>query len=118
MADCIEPGSVIHTDGWLGYAGLEKKGYQGEITKIAKRREEASPLMPRVHRVVSLLKHWLLGTHQGGVAHYYLPCYLDEFSLFASTDGNPRADASSSSGSCNKLSTPTENLRIDGQIRM
>lgn len=81
VVDCVEPGSVIHTDGWQGYAGLEKKGYQREITKIGKRKEEASVLMPRVHRVVSLLKRWLLGTHQGGVAYYYLPYYLDEFTF-------------------------------------
>ena len=37
--------------------------------------------MPRVHRVASLLKRWLLGTHQGAVAHYYLPYYLDEFTF-------------------------------------
>ena len=38
-------------------------------------------MLPRVHRVVSLLKRWLLGTHQGGVAYYYLPYYLDEFTF-------------------------------------
>jgi transposase-like protein len=81
VVDCVEPGSVIHTDGWQGYAGLEKKGYQREVSKIAKRKEEASQLMPRVHRVTSLLKRWLLGTHQGGVAYYYLPYYLDEFTF-------------------------------------
>ncbi len=81
VVDSIEPGSVIHTDGWQGYAGLEKKGYQREITKIAGRKEEASQLMPRVHRIISLLKRWLLGTHQGGVAYYYLPYYLDEFTF-------------------------------------
>ncbi len=31
--------------------------------------------------LVSLLKRWLLGTHQGGVAYYYLPYYLDEFTF-------------------------------------
>jgi ISXO2-like transposase domain/Transposase zinc-ribbon domain len=81
VEECIEAGSVIHTDGWAGYAGLEAKGYQREITKIAKRSEEASKLLPRVHRVVSLLKRWLLGTHQGAVAYYYLPYYLDEFTF-------------------------------------
>ena len=81
VVDCIEPGSVIHTDGWAGYVGLEKEGYQRHITKIVKRREKASRLMPRVHRVVSLLKRWLLGNHQGGVAYYYLPYYLDEFTF-------------------------------------
>ncbi len=24
----MEPGSVIHTDGWLGYEPLKKKGYR------------------------------------------------------------------------------------------
>jgi len=81
VEDCVEPGSVIHTDAWQGYAGLEKKGYQREITSLRNRRKEASKLMPRVHRVVSLLKRWLLGTHQGGVAYYYLPYYLDEFTF-------------------------------------
>jgi len=34
VQDCIEPGSAIHTDGWQGYAGLERKGYQREITVL------------------------------------------------------------------------------------
>jgi hypothetical protein len=70
-----------YADGWLGYAGLEGKGYQREITKLRGRRKEASQLMPRVHRVASLLKRWLLGTHQGAVAPQHLPYYLDEFTF-------------------------------------
>lgn len=81
VEDCIEPGSVIHTDGWKGYAGLETKGYGREITPVKENPKDASILMPRVHRVASLLKRWLLGTHQGGVADYYLPYYLDEFTF-------------------------------------
>ena len=81
VQDCIEPGSTIHTDGWQGYAGLDSKGYQREITMIRGRRKQASELMPRVHRVASLLKRWLLGTHQGAVAHTHLPYYLDEFTF-------------------------------------
>jgi hypothetical protein len=37
--------------------------------------------MPRVHRVVSLLKRWLLGTHQGAVSREHLDYYLDEFTF-------------------------------------
>ncbi len=37
--------------------------------------------MPRVHRVASLLKRWLLGTHQGAVRPQQLDYYLDEFTL-------------------------------------
>ena len=60
---------------------MEKQGYQREITRLGNRRKEASKLMPRAHRVASLLKRWLLGTHQGGVAYYYLPYYLDEITF-------------------------------------
>ena len=78
---CVEPGSCIHTDGWAGYTGLERKGYQHQVTKLRNQPKDASRLMPRVHRGASLLKRWLLGTHQGGVATYYLPYYLDEFTF-------------------------------------
>lgn len=63
----VEHGSVIHTDGWEGYSGLNSKGYTHEVTVLHKRDESASELLPRVHRVVSLLKRWLMGTHQGAV---------------------------------------------------
>ncbi|MBM4284532.1 MAG: transposase [Deltaproteobacteria bacterium] len=35
--------------------------------------------LPHVNRVVSLLKRWLLGTHQGRVSKKHLQHYLDEF---------------------------------------
>jgi hypothetical protein len=41
----------------------------------------ASELRPRVHLAVSLLKLWLLGTHQGGVSPEHLDAYLDEFTF-------------------------------------
>jgi hypothetical protein len=37
--------------------------------------------MPGVHRVASLVKRWVLGTHQGGLARQHLDSYLDEFSF-------------------------------------
>ena len=45
------------------------------------KKESASELMPRVHRVASLLKRWLLGTHQGAVSREQLDYYLDEFTF-------------------------------------
>ena len=38
-------------------------------------------LLPRVHRVVGLLKRWLLGTHQGGLSAAHLDDDLDEFTF-------------------------------------
>ena len=63
--EAIEPRSLLRTDGWEGYTGLENKGYGHEVTVLRGQRQSASKLLPRVHRVASLLKRWLLGTHQG-----------------------------------------------------
>lgn len=81
VADVIEPGSVIHTDGWEGYVGLEGIGYMHEVTVLSKSKKSASELLPRVHRVVALLKNWLRGTHQGAVSREHLDYYLDEFTF-------------------------------------
>ena len=81
LLDAVETGSTIHTDGWTGYAGLEQKGFDREVTILGGRKKEASKLLPRVHRVASLLKRWILGTHQGAVAAWQLPYYLDEFTF-------------------------------------
>ena len=81
VQDCIQSGSIVHTDGWRGYSSLSVKGYVHEVTVIKGRRERASELLPRVHRVISLLKRWLMGTHQGAVSHKHLGYYLDEFTF-------------------------------------
>ena len=77
IADSVEPTSVIHTDGWNGYAALPSKGYRHEVDLM----KNDNTLLPRVHRVASLLKRWLLGTHQGGVSREHLDYYLDEFTF-------------------------------------
>jgi len=79
----VAPGSVVHTDGWSGYAGLEARGYVHESTP-QKRLDvpgAEEDRLPRVHRVASLLKRWVLGTHQGAVSHGHLDYYLDEFTF-------------------------------------
>jgi transposase-like protein len=83
VADVIEPGSVVHTDGWAGYRTLKDKGYVHQATaqgRLGIPGAEAD-LLPRVHLVVSLLKRWLLGTHQGAVGLEHLDYYLDEFTF-------------------------------------
>jgi transposase-like protein len=85
LLDCIreavKPGATVHNDGWKGYAGLPVAGYKHRITVISGEDEQAHEVMPRVHNVASLLKHWLLGTLQGGVQHQHLDYYLDEFTF-------------------------------------
>ena len=81
VEDSVEAGSVIHTDGWRGYEPLKRKGYQHMVTVLRGQEESPSELMPRVHRVASLLKRWLIGTHQGAVSRKHLDYYLDEFTF-------------------------------------
>ena len=79
--DVCEPGSVIYTDGHGGYARLSELGYTHVVTAISSSEEPAHVALPAVHRVASLLKRWLLGTHQGSVASQHLDYYLDEFTF-------------------------------------
>jgi transposase-like protein len=81
VIDHVEPGSIVHTDGWEGYDGLDANGFTHKVTVLKRRKREAHELLPRVHRVASLLKRWILGTHQGAVSHEHLGYYLDEFTF-------------------------------------
>lgn len=81
VKESVEPRSVVHTDGWLGYEPLESEGYRHEVTFLRGQKKSPSELLPRVHRVISLLKRWLLGTHQGAVSFEHLDYYLDEFTF-------------------------------------
>ena len=81
VQDSIEPGSVVHTDAWLGYESLGWRDYRHWTTSVKNAEKSPSSLLPRVHRVISLLKRWLLGTHQGAVRFEHLDYYLDEFTF-------------------------------------
>ena len=81
VRETIEPGSLVHTDGWHGYDGLKTAGYRHRVTLLRGRQDLAMKCLPRVHRVASLLKRWLLGTHQGAVSQAHLDYYLDEFTF-------------------------------------
>jgi len=78
IGDFVDPGSTIRTDGLSAYLGLE--GYAHD-RQVQRRQPEGEHLLPRVHRVVSLLKRWMMGTHQGAIAQDYLDYYLDEFTF-------------------------------------
>ena len=82
VTDHVEPGATVITDAWQGYTGLEGLGYVHErrSQRAARARgDDPGELLPAVHRVASLAKRWLLGTHQGSVDDAHLPSYLDEF---------------------------------------
>jgi transposase-like protein len=80
----VQPGARVITDAWQGYRGLDGLGYAHErpSQRAARARgEDPGELLPAVHRVASLAKRWLLGTHQGAVDDAHLPGYLSEFTF-------------------------------------
>jgi transposase-like protein len=82
IQEAVAQDSYVHTDGWKPYQGLDQLGFHHEVSKLkGKELSAATELLPRVHRVASLLKRWLLGTHQGAIAPAHLDYYLDEFTF-------------------------------------
>jgi transposase-like protein len=78
----VRPGARVITDAWQGYHGLDSLGYAHDrrSQRAARARgQDPGELLPAVHRVASLAKRWLLGTHQGSVEAAHLAAYLDEF---------------------------------------
>ena len=80
VSELVEPGSTVNTDGWRGYSKLKDKGYNHIVTPHTALEPGEDPT-PLVHRIASLLKRWLLGTHHGGQQLSYLHSYLDEFTF-------------------------------------
>jgi len=79
VKDGVEPGSTVQTDGWEGYGRLPELGYVHEV--VRKESALGKNLLPKVNRVVALLKRWLLGTYQGGIHLSHLNYYLDEYTF-------------------------------------
>lgn len=78
IADTIELGSTIRTDGLSSYREL--KGYVHD-PKIQTQHPVGEHVLPRAHLVISLFKRWLMGTHQGSADHKYLDDYFNEFTF-------------------------------------
>ena len=81
IRDTVEPGTIIHTDGWSGYSGVESFGYEHQKTVVSSSQSQAHVSMPGVHRIAALLKRWILGTHQGSFSQDHLQAYLEEFTF-------------------------------------
>jgi hypothetical protein len=78
LLDSVEPGATVVTDGWQPYRPATRELYVHDRVAGAA-GTQASKLLPGVHKVSSLAKRWLLGTHQGAVEEAHLASYLDEF---------------------------------------
>lgn len=81
ICDSIKPGAVVQTDGSPTYGSIHKHGYtRNKIVQLGS-EDPAHVTLAGVHRIASLLKRWLMGTHQGSVRPEQLDCYLDEYTF-------------------------------------
>ncbi len=72
VCDTVRLRSIVQTDGWGGYNKVQEKGYLHQPIIQSSMSDPAHVSMPGVHRVASLLKRWILGTHQGSVSTHRL----------------------------------------------
>lgn len=79
IQNSIVPKAVVRTDGWNGYNRLKTLDYTHDI--VRNDSDVGDNLLPHANLVASLLKRWILGTHQGAIRHSHLDYYLDEFTF-------------------------------------
>ncbi len=81
LLDHVETGSVLLTDGLSSYPSAAGSDYTHKPTPVKGSGKKAHELLPGVHRVASLVKRWLIGTHQGSVEEAHIQAYLDEYTF-------------------------------------
>lgn len=85
ITDFVQEGSVVVTDGLKSYDFVDGLNYIHEQYVMSKRGDDIAgdpeSNLEHVHLVVSLVKRWLLGTHQGAVTPHHLEGYLDEYAF-------------------------------------
>jgi transposase-like protein len=79
IKESVKPASTVQTDGWGGYGRLSELDYVHKV--IRKDATIGRNVLPKVNRIASLLKRWLLRTYQGGVQLSHLDYYLDEYTF-------------------------------------
>jgi transposase-like protein len=73
----LKIGTTVITDGWMGYQGLGNNGYLHKV-KIMNQEKKA---LPNIHKMVTLMKRWLLGSLKKFPNKEYLDYYLDEYTF-------------------------------------
>jgi hypothetical protein len=81
VLDNVARGSEVRTDAWTGYDDIGRYRFAHVVTNVSGSGDPAHVALPHVHIVASLLKRWVLGTHQGSISHHQLDYYLDEFAF-------------------------------------
>jgi len=72
----VDPSQQFKSDGWQPHFVLQSYGHK--LQRRVCSGKEGVEWLPHVHRAISLLKRFLIGTYHG-VSAKYLPRYLQEF---------------------------------------
>lgn len=78
IADNVETGADIYTDGSVTYNALNRMGYTVHPW-VQGKGKKAVYTNKHLHRLISNLKTWLQGTHHSAVKGKHLQAYLNEF---------------------------------------
>jgi len=81
VSDYVDCKATVVTDGLRAYNGLNELGFNHCPQYIGTSSKSALKELDHIHLVASLLKRWLMGTHQGAVRPKHLQAYLDEFAF-------------------------------------
>jgi hypothetical protein len=64
VLDHVARGSEVRTDAWTGYDDIGRYRFNHVVTNVSGTGDPAHVVLPHVHLVASLVKRWVLGTHQ------------------------------------------------------
>jgi transposase-like protein len=78
IANKVKPGATLRTDALVSYRGLDKKGF-AHVPETSLGGKRACVQFKLVHRQISNLKSWLLGTHRN-TCRRHLDLYMAEYS--------------------------------------
>ena len=123
VCDAVTPGTVVLTDGWSGYNDLSKHGYERQKIVVSSTSDPAHVSLPGVHRVASLLKRWILGTHQGRFppitySHTWRNSHSDSIAAPVATVALSSADSSNRPSSLGPLPNRTSPAAMTGNHKM
>jgi hypothetical protein len=97
----------ILSDGWQGYNDLPDLGYKHSPLVLAGDPAKAEEHLPIIHRVISNLKTWIMGTHHGRIEPQHLQAYLNEYVFRFNRRFHPMAGFNSILGLAVKTVSPT-----------
>ena len=88
VAEVIEPGSIVVTDGLKEYGVVTLHGCKRSIQIAGRGGLTRDDVLKHFHLAASNLKAWLVGTHHGAPSKKHLQAYLNEYAFRFNRRGN------------------------------